>query len=406
MVPCHSGNKKNAKPQGSWWYAKPQGHNAEWHRSKHWQPMHCPNAIFFSWQCIFAVDLIWQKHFGIALALVMDDWYKDVLGGYKAQALVNVTSGKLLGFHSWMCQTFTKVVKTSWICKCIWISATPMVPLVWYSTTSPLQHWVWFTLAHKLLWAFAMGSPNNLAKVCKVALLAGLLESKYSPSLNTSCWSSLQISWERTCSSKLVSKFWVFCKACAKAPIGLCFLSLAKHDTNLPNLWWVSPMWNCQCHFLINGMSGQACWKVVMAFSAACTRVSLLMRFAKLPSWTWSIKLAMASRAAQALGWCFCGLATECTKCLTTGNKAKHSLAWQLILWLFLWLATFFFWKKVPRCGVLEFFGNATKGKIFQKLPDAEVFFHGTKKMVKANRCCALEDPMHWVVGKLAAWFQ
>ena len=47
MVPCHSGNKKNAKPQGSWWYAKPQGHNAEWHRSKHWQPMHCPNAIFF-----------------------------------------------------------------------------------------------------------------------------------------------------------------------------------------------------------------------------------------------------------------------------------------------------------------------------------------------------------------------
>ena len=68
----------------------------ECHRSKHWQPMHCQNAIFFSWQCIFAVDLIWQKHFGIALALVMDDWYKDVLGGYKAQALVNVTSGKLL----------------------------------------------------------------------------------------------------------------------------------------------------------------------------------------------------------------------------------------------------------------------------------------------------------------------
>ena len=283
---------------------------------------------------------------------------------------------------------------------------TYMVPLVWYSTASPLQHWVWFTLAHKLLWAFAMGSPNNLAKVCKVALLAGLLGSKYSPSLNTSCWSSLQISWERTCSSKLVSKFWVFCRACAKAPIGLCFLSLAKHDTNLPNLWWASPMWNCQCHFLINGMSGQACWKVVMAFSAACTRVSLLMRFAKLPSWIWSIKLGMASRAAQALGWCFCGLATECTKCLTTGNKAKHSLAWQLILWLFLWLATFFFRKKVPRCGVLEFFGNATKGKIFQKLPDAEVFFDGTKKMVKANRCCALEDPMHWVMGKLAAWFQ
>ena len=37
------------------------------------------------------------------------------------------------------------------------------------------------------------------------------------------------------------------------------------------------------------------------------------------------------------------------------------------------------------------FFGNATKGKIFQKLPDAEVFFHGTKKMVKAKRCCALD---------------
>ena len=123
----------------------------------------------------------------------------------------------------------------------------PMIPLAWYSTTSPLQHWVCFTLAHKLLLAFAMGSPSNLTKVCKVALLAGLLETKYTPSLKTFGWSSLQISWERTCSSKFVSKFLVFCKA----PIGLCFRSLAKHDTSLPNLSWVSPMWNCQCHFLI-----------------------------------------------------------------------------------------------------------------------------------------------------------
>ena len=268
-----------------------------------------------------------------------------------------------LGFHSWMCQTFTKVVKISCICKCIWISTMPMVPLAWYSTTSPLQHWVCFTLAHKLLLAFSMGSPSNLAKVCKVALLAGLLETKYTPSFKTFGWSSLQISWERTCSSKFVSKFLVFCKVWAKAPIGLCFRSLAKHDTSLPNLSRVSPMWNCQCNFLINWLAGQACWKVAMASSAACTRVALLMRPAKLPSCIWSIKLAMARRAAQALGWWFCGLAMQCTKCLTTGNRAKHSLAWQLIFWLFLWVATFFFWKKVPRCGVLELFGNFHNGK-------------------------------------------
>ena len=52
---------------------------------------------------------------------------------------------------------------------------------------------------------------------------------------------------------------------------------------------------------------------------------------------------------------------------------------------------------------------------IFWKMPQKEkipkiarcrIFFHGTKKMVKANGCCALEDPMHWVMGKLAAWLQ
>ena len=281
-----------------WQRKKTQSHKAhddtQSHKATMWNateanignPCVAQTQSFFPWQCIFAVDLIWQKHFGIALALVMDDWYKDVLGGYKAQALVNVTSGKLLAglpfldvpnFHQ-SGQNIVDMQMHSDFC-----NTYGTIGLVQHHITL-LQHWVWFALAHKLLWAFAIGSPNKLAKVCKVALLAGLLESKYSPSLNTSCWSSLQISWERTCSSKLVSKFWVFCKACAKAPVGLRFLSLAKHDTNLPNLWWVSPMWNCQCHFLINGMSGQACWKVVMAFSAACTRVSLLMRFAKLPS--------------------------------------------------------------------------------------------------------------------------
>lgn len=53
---------------------------------------------FFSWHCVFAVNLIWQKHFGIALALVMNDWHKDVFGGHKAQALVHLASGKLLAW--------------------------------------------------------------------------------------------------------------------------------------------------------------------------------------------------------------------------------------------------------------------------------------------------------------------
>ena len=63
-----------------------------------------------------------------------------------------------------------------------------------------------------------------------------------------------------------------------------------------PNLWRVSGMWNCQCHFFIKDISGKAWWKVWMACSTAGNKVVMVMRPAWFPSWTWSMKAAIARK--------------------------------------------------------------------------------------------------------------
>ena len=123
--------------------------------------------------------------------------------------------------------------------------------------------------------------------------------------------------------------FWLR-RAWARAPIGLCFLSLAKQEGRNPNLWRVSGMWNCQCHFFIKDISGKAWWKVWMACSTAGNKVVLVMGPAWFPSWTWSMKAAIARKAWQASGLWPLGIATLWMKCLMIGNMAKHSEAWQV----------------------------------------------------------------------------
>ena len=214
----------------------------------------------------------------------------------------------LCGSHSLTSQDFTKVVATSCNRKCN--SAIPMDSPAWYMTMLSLKQLIWFTLAHWLLLASPMGSPIKLDKVCKLFLEAEMGSTKCTPSLNNCGWSRWQISLARACSKRLVSKFFLLSKLVASWPVGLCFLSLAKHDGGKPNLCCVSGIWSSQCHFFINDTSGKAVWKHGMASSMAGNKVPLLMMPARFPSWTWSMRDAIASKAWQAGAWRPLGNAT------------------------------------------------------------------------------------------------
>ena len=136
-------------------------------------------------------------------------------------------------------------------------------------------------------------------------------------------------------------QFFLVQEGLGQSPYWFMFLSLAKREGRNPNLWRVSGMWNCQCHFLTKDISGKAWWKVWMACSTAGNKVVLVMRPDWFPSWTWSMKAAIARKAWQASGLWPLGIATLWMKCLMVGNMAKHSETWQEGFPFCLWLVIF-----------------------------------------------------------------
>ena len=79
------------------------------------------------------------------------------------------------------------------------------------------------------------------------------------------------------CFIKWDSKALVFCSLVAKAEIVLCFLSGVNVDGRFPCFCKKSGMWSSQCHFFIKGTPKSASWKLWMAFSAAASKLALVV---------------------------------------------------------------------------------------------------------------------------------
>ena len=205
-----------------------------------------------------------------------------------------------LGKYCCKAHALTKVVAWPWKSKWSLISATcqggcTWLP-TWYNTTSPELQVAPLTLAKCELKAWSTGVSRNKFKLASTFFEASLAFRRKTPSGNRLGWSRKLISLATTWLKRCCSKWFWFCKLFAKAPMGLCFLSEAKQFGKRPCLAKESGKWSIQCHFLINGVS-KAAAKWSMASSMAAKRLALVVTPAWLPSCTWSIAMAMASKA-------------------------------------------------------------------------------------------------------------
>ena len=89
----------------------------------------------------------------------------------------------------------------------------------------------------------------------------------------------------------------VFCSLVAKAEIVLCFLSVVNVNGRFSCFCKKSGMWSSQCHFFINGTPKSASWKLWMAFSAAASKLALVVAPHMVPWCTWSKSMAWARKA-------------------------------------------------------------------------------------------------------------
>ena len=227
-------------------------------------------------------------------------------------------------------------------------NAIGFLQLSWYQLFGKPQHhpcgtqhgWFW----HIGCSSSFISSPIKLDKVCKVFSWKLSLGEPNGHHLGKDLLCPNGRSLGQGLAPASWPQFFLVQEGLGQSPYWFMFLSLAKREGRNPNLWRVSGMWNCQCHFFIKDISGKAWWKVWMACSTAGNKVVLVMRPVWFPSWTWSMKAVIARKAWQASGLWPLGIATLWMKCLMIGNMAKHSEAWQVFSMLL--MAGHFFLEK------------------------------------------------------------
>ena len=165
----------------------------------------------------------------------------------------------------------------------------------------------------------------------------------------------------------------VFCSLVAKAEIVLCFLSVVNVNGRFSCFCKKSGMWSSQCHFFINGTPKSASWKLWMAFSAAASKLALVVAPHMVPWCTWSKSMAWARKAeVMPHDWV---QGQQVAGRRTSGLTGASSPSW---------------WKTSLLGGLLS-----------KPLPPTANGLHGLEE---DHWSSALQDPMHPIVAELAHW--